>query len=95
MKYLAFIILFLVFFSACTHRGSGHRIAKIKPCGSVYATDTMAFYVIAANDTMDARPMYHVVFPDGKVLERMYAEEIAGSLLQGKWGYNEDWYLSK
>ena len=35
------------------------------------------------------RPMFNVIFPDGKALENMYAEEIANSLATGKWEYND------
>lgn len=35
------------------------------------------------------RPMFNVIFPDGKALENMYAEEIAHSLATGKWEYND------
>lgn len=35
------------------------------------------------------RPMFNVIFPDGKALENMYAEEIAHSLATGEWQYND------
>jgi hypothetical protein len=41
-------------------------------------------------DSVDGRPTFDVVLEDEKVLEKMYAEEIAYSLLHNKWIYNED-----
>lgn len=40
--------------------------------------------------TDDGRPMYSVMLPDNKVLDAMYPEEIAQSLIEGEWHYNED-----
>jgi len=45
---------------------------------------------IAIADTVDGRVTYNVSFPDGTVLDSMYAEEIANGLITGKWDYNED-----
>jgi len=41
-------------------------------------------------DSVDGRPTFDVVIEDEKVLESMYAEEIAYSLIHNKWVYNED-----
>ena len=89
MKHFLLISAFCVLLVSCAHRGSVYKQSSISP------TDSIAFYVVDIHDTNDGRPLFNVVFPDGKVLERMYAEEIAGSLLQGKWSYNEDLKLSK
>ena len=86
MKHFALISAFCVLLVSCAQRNFLYKQSSISP------TDTVAFYVVDIHDTNDRRPL---VFPDGKVLERMYAEEIAGSLLQGKWSYNEDLKLSK
>jgi len=43
----------------------------------------------------DDRPMFTVTTENGTVLEHMYAEEIAQSLIQGNWERDEDLALSR
>lgn len=40
-------------------------------------------------DSVDGRPTYTVLFNDGRALDQMYPEEIAQSLITGKWTYDE------
>ena len=42
---------------------------------------------------VDGRPTYKVVLDDENVLDYMYVEEIAESLLSGEWHYNEDAHI--
>jgi hypothetical protein len=53
-------------------------------------------YVIIPTGEIDPdtdRPFFNVILPDGKTLENMYAEEIALSLMSGKWQYDDTWEL--
>jgi hypothetical protein len=50
-------------------------------------------FVIIPADSTDNRPTFNILFKDGKVLESMYAEEIAVSLIENKWQYNEDFRI--
>lgn len=54
-----------------------------------FTTNLNGIRVIPA-DTVDGRPTFDVVLENEKVLEFMYAEEIAYSLIHNKWIYNED-----
>lgn len=45
--------------------------------------------VIHTSDMVEGRQTYTVVLGD-TIVEHMYAEEIAQSLITGVWGYNED-----
>lgn len=47
-------------------------------------------FVIIPVDTIDGRKVYNVVFADERGMDRMYAEEIANSMITGKWDYNQD-----
>lgn len=52
--------------------------------------DNQGIVIYEMHDDVDGRKLFTVVFPDGKALEHMYAEEIAHGLKTGKWEYNED-----
>jgi hypothetical protein len=43
---------------------------------------------------VDGRRVYNVKFPDGKVLDHMYAEEVTRGLNTGIWEYDEDLKLN-
>ncbi len=45
--------------------------------------------IIITEESDEERPMFTVKLPSGKVLEHMYAEEIAQGLLDGRWNYDE------
>lgn len=45
--------------------------------------------VIRKSDMVEGRQTYTVVLGD-TIIEHMYAEEIAQSLIDGEWAYNED-----
>ena len=63
---------------------SGHR--PIRNHKFIDVTIVLQF----TDTTSDGRPMYCVMLPDNKVLDAMYPEEIAESLIEGKWLYDED-----
>jgi hypothetical protein len=46
--------------------------------------------IITLADTVDDRKTYNIQFSDGTGLDSMYPEEIAQSLISGKWNYDED-----
>jgi hypothetical protein len=52
--------------------------------------DPQGIVIYDMHEDVDGRKLFTVVFPDGKALEHMYAEEIAHGLKTGKWEYNED-----
>lgn len=56
--------------------------------------DSATMINIVLVDSVDGRPTYNVIFPDGKVIDSMYAEEIANGLITGVWDYNEDFKLT-
>lgn len=45
--------------------------------------------IIIEEEHDEERPMFTVKLPSGKVLEHVYAEEIAMGLLDGEWKYDE------
>ena len=45
--------------------------------------------IIIEEEHDEERPMFTVKLPNGRVLEHMYAEEIAQGLLDGKWTNDE------
>lgn len=46
--------------------------------------------IIVYEGSDEDRPLFTVTLPSGKVLDMMYAEEIAQGLLDGKWEFNQD-----
>jgi hypothetical protein len=46
--------------------------------------------VIEFVDSLNGRPTYNVLFSDTSYMSSMYPEEIANSLNNGVWSYNED-----
>jgi hypothetical protein len=45
--------------------------------------------LVIASDTVDGRKTFNIEFSDGTGLDSMYPEEIAESLINGKWQYDE------
>jgi hypothetical protein len=45
--------------------------------------------ILIPTDSVDGRPTYSVLLPDGTAMDSMYPEEIALSLNEGVWQYNE------
>jgi len=85
------IILTGLALSAC-HSMSGHK--KIKPVieepsdPTVFVNNDSAI-IIKFADSLDGRATYNVFLPNQTSFEHMYAEEIAQSLINGEWGYEE------
>jgi hypothetical protein len=77
MKYLVIIIISCVLFSFTTVPAPKHQCEH-------------KGILLIPTDTVDGRPVYSVLLDDGTGLDLMYAEEIAHSLVTGKWQYNED-----
>jgi hypothetical protein len=46
--------------------------------------------IIITEESDEDRPMFTVKLPNGTVYEHFYAEEIAHSLITGKWEHDED-----
>ena len=104
LKRIGFILLAIIAFVAAicvfTHRNDNNEPAakantvEHQPLLPNSIADTLftninGIRVIPA-DSVDGRPTFDVVLEDEKVLESMYAEEIAYSLIHNKWIYNED-----
>lgn len=47
-------------------------------------------FTVVPADTVEGRQTYNVLFEDETGLDSMYPEEIAKSLVTGRWQYNED-----
>ena len=50
--------------------------------------------IVDEHSDNDGRPMFTVKLANGRVLEHMYAEEIAQGLLDGEWASDEDLTLT-
>jgi hypothetical protein len=50
--------------------------------------------IVDEHSDNDGRPMFTVKLTNGRVLEHMYAEEIAQGLLDGEWASDEDLTLT-
>lgn len=50
-------------------------------------------FTVEFADSVDGRPTFNITFADSTGLDSMYPEEIAVSLIQGKWQYNEDFAI--
>ena len=94
-KLLLFILVALL--ASCSKPNQYDCPTVLKP----YYTEDMPTLVKSSNeikvvlvDVVDGRQVYNVLFPDGTVLDSMYAEEIANGLVTGKWDYNEDLSIS-
>lgn len=46
-------------------------------------------FVIVPNGNADNRPTFTVILDDNRTMDHMYAEEIAQSMIDGQWKYNE------
>jgi hypothetical protein len=57
------------------------------PTGSAVVNDGRI--ILIPTDSVDGRPTYSVLLPDGTAMDGMYPEEIALSLNEGVWQYNE------
>ena len=66
-----------------------HQQLLPNPAADTLCTNINGIRIFPA-DSVDGRPTFDVVLEDEKVLESMYAEEIAYSLIHNKWIYNED-----
>jgi len=67
---------------------SGHRKPVIAHKHVKYTSAPIT--IVYTDTTEDGRPLYSVFFSDSTVLDAMYPEEIAQSLIDGEWKYNED-----
>ena len=94
MKKVLFFSITAVLIS-CSSCSKKENYKDISSTGIDYPTcpngqpTTSPRYVIIPADSVDGRPTFNIEFEDGKVLEQMYGEEIAQSLITGKWRYNE------
>jgi hypothetical protein len=68
---------------------SGKRLPKRIPAHAVHNVR------IEFVDSVDGRPTYTIIFPDGKALDQMYPEELAQGLIDGKWSYDETLIIKK
>lgn len=61
-------------------------------CGKPRCKHTIYKSIVLIPDEVrrDERPTFTVIFEDEKVIQYMYPEEIANSLITGVWEYNED-----
>lgn len=59
----------------------------------VNSTNKKPDAVIVYEESNEGRPMFNVKLANGRVIEHMYAEEIAQGLLSGQWEYNESMVL--
>ncbi len=57
---------------------------------SVNRTMTRTKVTIRPFGDVDGRKTYNVYFPNGRVIEQMYAEEVMSGISTGVWQYNED-----
>jgi hypothetical protein len=77
------IILIMFTFESCISK-------KAQKTGCPCQKNLTQYYiVIPENDDVDGRLLYTLVMNDGKMYEKMYAEEVANFLITGKPGYNE------
>lgn len=61
-----------------------------KPCTHKYINAIEdGRFVIVPTDSAEGRPTYTVIFEDDHTLDHMYAEEIAASLIDQRWHYDE------
>jgi hypothetical protein len=80
-------VLTILAFKALTQNTPKEQKIKLNYAKTI--TDANAIKLVFV-DSVDGRPVYDVIFPDGKVMDYMYPEEIAHSLIVGKWEYDED-----
>ena len=94
------LVIGLLILSITTVSCSSTKMEKCKIPKDHYTEDMPPLEVkcksvkVVFDDTVDGRPTFNVVFPDGKVVESMYPEEIANGLSTGNWLYNEDYKIT-
>ena len=68
-------------------------ISAVVSC-KVQTIDKESDAVVITEESDEERPMFTVKLATGRVLEHVYAEEIAQGLLDGKWESDEDLTLT-
>lgn len=99
-KTLIVVIITAITFTYCGYLVGMSTVKPLVVYKERYNEDTfipnkgtsMPFTVQFA-DSVGGRPTYNISFPDSTGLDSMYPEEIAASLITGKWQYNEDFRI--
>jgi hypothetical protein len=58
-------------------------------------SDAKSYVVVNSGVDDENRPLFNVMFANGVIYEKYYAEEIANSLITGQWKRNQDLVITE
>lgn len=89
MKKIIGFLIIIIMLSSCSRHYCACVTVEDRAKHVAQALHDEEITIIPLNDDVDGRELYNVVFANGKVMERMYIEEIAEALRTNVWVYDE------